>query len=114
MGVLASKMSVLGNPEQHESIIPGNVATGISAGLLEDAGGKNPVGAIISVEDNDIRYNINGTTPTNTNGTSADVGHAAFANQSWTLNGVGAVASFKCIDKISGSVAVVKITTFYV
>ena len=101
----------------HESISPGDTATGITAAILSPASGElkniTALAALITVEDNSIRICYDGTTPTNSNGTSADVGHKLDAGQNYLIEGGTSVKNFKCIDAATGVNAVVKVTTHF-
>lgn len=101
----------------HESISPGDTATGITAAIKEPTSGefkgKPALAVLITVEDQSVRICYDGTTPTNSNGTSADVGHPLEAGQNYLIEGARSVEKFKCIDAVSGSTAVVKVTTHF-
>ncbi len=103
------------NGGAHESISPGDTATGIATAKIQPTSGKfnglTAKSALITVEDNSIRLCYDGTTPTNSNGTSADTGHLVTAGQSYLVEGDNSVKNFKCIDAVSGSTAVIKATT---
>ena len=111
-------MEVLGylSAGAHESISPGDTATGITAAIKQPTSGEfkgqSAVTALITVEDNSARFAVDGTTPTNSNGTSADTGHLITAGQSYVAEGMG-VSAFSVIDAVSGSVAVIKVTTLF-
>jgi len=102
---------VIGNPEQHETITPGDTATGISAGLKVLADGENAEGALVTVEDNAINFCIHGASATAASGTN--VGHELGAGQSVVLKSQGEVSNFNCIDRVSGNVGIVKVTVYY-
>jgi hypothetical protein len=101
----------------HESISPGNTATGITAAIKFPTSGrykgKSAMAALITIEDENARLCMDGTTPTNASGDSSDVGHKIESGQNYPILGEKAVADFKIIDAVSGSNAVVKVTTFF-
>lgn len=106
-------------PGGHESITPGDTATGITTTVRHPNDGvgnfsaQTAKTALITVEANSIRFTIDGTTPTNSNGTSADVGHLMTAGQSYEVENEYGVLNFKCIDAVSGSAGAVKVTPFF-
>lgn len=106
-------------PGGHESLTPGDTATGITTSVRHPADGvgaffaQTAITALITVEDNSMRFTLDGTTPTNANGTSADVGHLMSAGQSYVVENEYGVLNFKCIDAVSGAVSVTKVTVFF-
>lgn len=101
----------------HESISPGDTATGITTAIKAPTTGefnkKTALAALITVEDNSARFTEDGTTPTNSNGTSADTGHLIGAGQNYVVESYMGVSAFRIIDAVSGAVSVVKVTTFF-
>jgi hypothetical protein len=73
--------------------------------------GKRARSIIISVETADIRFTIDGTTPT----TTADgaVGHLLPTGASYEINGEENIANFKCINAVGSNGAVVKCTFLF-
>ncbi len=67
--------------------------------------------ALISVETADIRFTIDGTTPTITAGTGA--GHLLSSGASFIIYGEKNVANFLCINAVASSGAKVKCTYFF-
>lgn len=67
--------------------------------------------AIISVEVADIRFTIDGTTPTVSAGTGA--GHLLSSGASFIITGERNVANFLCINAVASSGAVVKCTYLF-
>lgn len=67
------------------------------------------VGAVITVEDQSIRYSF-GTAPTNDAGTG--LGHIATSGTTITLRSGNAVKKFKYLNKTAGSNATLQITQF--
>ena len=67
--------------------------------------------AIISVETADIRFTIDGTTPTITAGTGA--GHLLQTGASFIITGESNVANFSCINAVASSGAKVKCTYMF-
>lgn len=99
------------NSSGHEAITPNDTATGITASILEDSSGKKAKGAFITVEDNNINFSVHGTDPTAKAG--SNVGHQLSAGQNYTMSDPDEVANFKCIDRVSGEVGIVKVTVYY-
>lgn len=106
-------------PGGHEALAPGDTATGITAGVrnpVDGAGnftGLQAITALVTIEDNSMRFTVDGTTPTNANGTSADVGHLITAGQNYVVENETGVQYFKCIDAVSGSASKAKVTVFF-
>ena len=73
--------------------------------------GKRARSVIISVETADIRFTIDGTTPTTTATTA--VGHLLPVNASYEINGELNIANFKCINAVGSSGATVKCTFLF-
>jgi hypothetical protein len=94
-----------------------SLATGTAIGFttsylnLASIGGVPMRAALITVETADIRFTLDGTTPTITAGTA--VGHLAASGQSYVVRGYDNIRNFKCINAVAGSGAVVKCTFFY-
>ena len=104
-------MEVMGDAQAHEAITPGNTATGITDSLLRNSDKQSAVAAFVTVEDNTVNYTIHGTAPTAAAGTN--VGHAAPDGSVILLKGIDELTDFSCIDRVSGSAGVVKVTIFY-
>jgi hypothetical protein len=104
-------------PGAHETLTPGDTATGITAAIARPTSGLynqiTALSALITVEDNSIRFTLDGTTPTNANGTSADTGHLMTTGQSYVIESHEGVQGFLCIDAASGSAAKIKVTTMF-
>ncbi len=105
------------NAGAHESLTPGDTATGITAAIKKPTSGAftdiEASAALITVEDNNARFTVDGTTPTNSNGTSADTGHLITAGQNTMIEGLRSVDKFKIIDAVSGSASIIKVTTYF-
>ena len=105
----------MASPGAHETLTPGNTATGITSTVIlptsGDFSGIYAVGALITVETNIINFCIDGSTPTAAAGTN--IGHQMDAGQSYYIEDQQGVAQFKCIDRVSGSASKVKVTTFF-
>jgi hypothetical protein len=100
------------NPAAWEIIYPGNVATGLSAGSLN--GILGPASKIyVTVEDGALRFEFSGANPTNTTGTSADVGNLLLPGANLVLPGKIAVQQFRVIDAVSGARGRAHVTVFY-
>jgi hypothetical protein len=99
----------------HETITPGNTATGFTGSKIAKTTGtwayQSAQSALITVEDNAINFTEDGTTPTQTGGTN--VGHQMAAGSSYKVRGAANVANFRCIDRTAGSAAKVKATYYY-
>jgi hypothetical protein len=98
----------------HETIACGNTATGFTAAKITKASGawsgQQATAALITVENNSIRFCIDGSTPTQ--GTSG-ICHRMDAGQSYMIRGRQNVSAFRCIDLTSGSASKVEATIFY-
>lgn len=71
------------------------------------SGSKVALGAIITCEDNNIRFALGGATPTQGAGAS---GHILYSGQSLHLSSPAAVRSFSFINATNGSDAVLQVT----
>jgi hypothetical protein len=98
-----------------ETIGTTTTAIGFTSTLIAPTSGNYSGGkaraAIISVETADIRFTINGTTPTVTTGTGA--GHLLQTGSSFIITGESNVANFKCINAVASSGAKVKCTIMF-
>jgi hypothetical protein len=72
------------------------------------ANGKVAIGAMITVEDNPIRWGVGGLTPT-----AGGNGHVANPNDVIKLSSWKAVKTFKYINEVAGSNAVLQITILF-
>lgn len=68
-------------------------------------------GALLTCEDNTIKFTFDGTTPTNEAGD--DDGHTLAAGDSYVIRGINNVRNFQCINDVSASVGKVKVTPFF-
>lgn len=73
--------------------------------------GMNARSALISCETADIRFTIDGTTPTTTATTAA--GHLLVKGASYEINGEQNVANFKAINAVASNGAVLKCTFLF-
>lgn len=73
--------------------------------------GKKAKAALISVETADIRFTLDGTTPTVSAGTGAI--HLLASEGEYEISGEANVKNFKCINAVASSGAVVKATYFF-
>ena len=67
--------------------------------------------ALITVETADIRFTMDGTTPTTTATTA--VGHLMVSGQSYVVRGWENIRNFRCINAVASSGAVVRASYFY-
>ena len=99
----------------HEIITPGDVSTGITAGLLTPASGSfnamNAVAGLITAENQTMHFTLDGTAPTAAAGT--DLGHDLAAGDSYMIRGKTNMANFRIIDRVSGSAGQLKVTVFH-
>jgi hypothetical protein len=103
------------NPGEKELIPTGyeaitvNTSIGITAGLLTPVAGtytgKKAVGALITIETDQIRYCIDGTTPTNA------IGHLVDIKGSFWIFGPVALANLRMIKVTNNASA--KVTVFH-
>ena len=95
-------------PGGYEALAP-TTAKGITATVRNPSTGnftsKRAKTALITVEDNPIRFTLDGTTPT------ASVGHLMSAGQSYVVENEYGVQKFQCIDVSAASS--VKVTVFF-
>lgn len=94
-----------------------NAAAGLTAANIVSATGPdsvshNAVGAIITVETNDIRYTLDGDNdPTGSGG--ADFGHVLKADGGLVLDDPKQVQNFSFCSKTAGSAGVLHISSFF-
>lgn len=104
-------------PGAHETLTPGDTATGITAAVARPTSGVynkiTAMAALITVEDNSIRFTVDGTTPTNSSGNSSDTGHLMTSGQSYVIESNDGVQKFRCLDAVSGSAAKIKVTVMF-
>ncbi len=67
--------------------------------------------ALITVEDADIRFCIDGTTPVVTG--AGEKGHIMSSGQSYVIRGYESCRNFRCINAVDSNGATVKATYFY-
>jgi len=67
--------------------------------------------ALITVETADIRFTMDGTTPTTTATTA--IGHLMVSGQSYVVRGWENIRNFKCVNAVGSSGAVIKCSFFY-
>ncbi len=102
-------MDLIGAPGQSEIITPGDVSTGITPAKLRGPKGQQAKAVLITVEDNTINYTLDGTVAAAGSG----AGHQGLAELNLVLRGIEAVTNFRCIDRVSLSVAIIKVTVFF-
>jgi hypothetical protein len=73
--------------------------------------GKRAKFALVSVETADIRYTVDGTTPTVTAGTGA--GHLVTSGTYLVIRGEHNINNFMCINAVNASGANIKVTYFF-
>jgi hypothetical protein len=100
---------------QYETLTP-VASTGFtsSKSCVTDSTGSSRVcakAALISVETGGIRFTLEGTTPTTTASTS--VGHLMAVGDSYVIRGFENIQNFKCIQAVTATGGVVKVTYFY-
>ena len=98
-----------------ETIADTSTAIGFTAAKIAPTTGnhvgKKAKAALISVETADVRFTLDGTTPTITAGTGA--GHLLPSGGEYEIKGTANVANFKVINAVDASGAVVKCTYFF-
>lgn len=89
-----------------------NDAAGLTAANIVGDAGQDAIGALITVETNDIRYTLDGSNdPTGSGG--ADFGHVIKADGGVVLDSPDHVQNFKFCSKTAGSAGVLHITSFF-
>ena len=92
-----------------------NTAAGLTAANIVNGTTdpiQNAVGAIITVETQDIRYTLDGTNPPTGSG-GADFGHVIKANGGVVLDDPGQVQNFSFCSLTAGSHGVLHISSFF-
>lgn len=104
-----------GVADQFETITATTSSVGFTASkILPTTGdfvGKQARAALISVETADIRFTIDGTTPTVTSGNGA--GHLLTPGMFYELAGENNVSNFRCINAVGSSGAKIKCTYLF-
>jgi len=90
-----------------------NTAAGLTAANIIGAALQNAVGALITSETYDIRYTLDGTTPTTSTGDGADFGHIMYAGAGIILDDPGQIQNFQFVSKTADSHGVLHITSFF-
>lgn len=90
-----------------------NTAAGLTAAnVVSDSAEQNAIGALITVETNDIRYTLDGeTTPESSGGDS--IGHVMPAGGGLFMDDPGQIQNFNFISKTAGSAGVLHISSFF-
>jgi hypothetical protein len=103
-----------GVASQYEALTPTASTTFTSSKVCSTASGGGTVcakAALISVETGGIRFTLDGTTPTTTASTA--VGHLIASGDSYVVRGYENIKNFKCIQAVTATGGVVKVTFFY-
>jgi len=92
---LSAQECIVGNvkgivPLDHEELTITNSALGFTAGTIQQSAGNAAV-AVITVEDDAIRFWMDGTTPTSSSG------HLAAADTGFTICGLNSIKNFLAI-----------------
>jgi hypothetical protein len=66
---------------------------------------------LITVEVDDIKWTIDGTTPTTTAG--GGTGHHAVAGDNLTLTGYEAISKFRAVNETGANGAILRVTYFF-
>ena len=66
---------------------------------------------VVTIESNDVRWTVDGTTPTVTAGTA--LGHLASAGDVLTITGYENIKNFSAINAVAGSAATFRATFFF-
>lgn len=93
--VASAQECIVGNvkgidPLDHEELTISNSALGFTAGTIQQAAGNAAV-AVVTVETDQIRYWVDGSTPT------ISSGHLAEAGTSFTVCGLNSIKNFLAI-----------------
>ena len=111
----AGSENPVGEAGGYENLTPGDVVTSVTSTVRVPTSGTfagiPAWGLLVAVEDNDINFTFDGTDPTAAAGTN--IGFQAGNGDSFFLYGISNVKNFKCIDRVSGSAAVVKVTPYF-
>ena len=107
---MADIYSPPGAPRTYEAITPGDTATSITAAKYFN-GGQYATGAFIKIEANTVNVAIDGGTATLAAGTN--YGTKLVANDTMVLRSIEAIKNFNCVDDVSSSVGIVKVTLFF-
>jgi hypothetical protein len=96
----------------------GETWTGVSTGTVVTAQDPLPIrffgqpkAALVTAETAAVNFTLDGTTPTATAGTN--LGHQLSSGQSYVVNGWQNIRSFKAINSVNASGAILKYSMFY-
>lgn len=100
----------LGVADGYEALAP-STSTGFTTSKICPTSGTNigrkAKAAVISVEDADIRFTLDGTAASTT------VGHMLYKYGSYEIVGEKNIENFRCIDAVAGVASSVKCTFFF-
>lgn len=111
------------NPDDHEALTSITASTGltstkynktVSTNAAADVGNamiRRAREALITVEVDDIKWTVDGTTPQTTAGGGA--GHHAVAGDNITLQGYQAISRFRAINETAANGAILRVTYFF-
>jgi len=93
--ILGAQQCFIGNvrgiePLDHDELTIGAVASGFTAGTIQQAAGNAHI-AVVTIETDEIRYWTDGTTPTGSSG------HLAAAGSSFLVCGLNSLKNFLAI-----------------
>ncbi len=94
-------------PTTTQRLTGSDAAQALPDSLVKDANGNYAGSVLITCEDNDVRFTISATTPTQ--GASA-VGHILRPGDFYTLDNPNEVANFRFLNRVSGSVGIIQAT----
>jgi hypothetical protein len=100
---------------QYETLTPVASTSFTSTKVCVDASGSGKVcakAALISVETGGVRFTMEGTTPVVT-ATGGGVGHLLASGDSYVVRGFENVKNFKCIQAVTATGGIVRVTYFY-
>ncbi len=111
------------NPGDFESITTMTAATGLTSTKYnklittnsgDDLGNaiiRRAREALVTVEVDDIKWTVDGTTPTTT--AVSGVGHHSVAGDNITLQGSQAISNFRAINETNANGAILRVTYFF-
>lgn len=93
--ILGAQECIVGNvkgiePLDKEEVTVGNVAVGFNTAIVQQSAGNAAV-VVVTVEDDEIRYWVDGSTPTTSSG------HLAPAATAFTICGLNSIKNFLAI-----------------
>lgn len=91
-----------------------DTAAGLTAAnLVSESAEQDAVALLITCETNDVRYALDGQSPTTSTGDGANFGHVLASGDAIILDNPLAIQNFQFVSKTAGSAGTLTITSFF-